>query len=279
MVALAALASTARAQQQSKAQQRCINTLNGAVRGVVSAQAKTNAVCLRYLDRAPLESCLAADPRGLTEKARLKATSTVASRCEGAPDFGFTSAATANTNAVANSIALFHDVFGKDLSIAALNGASDPDVAKCQRAAHKAYESLFRAHVEAFNDCKREGLTNGTIDSRGALAQCLSVMTQDASPQIKNTYVKLLKTFANPCVFQLLKQSFPGRCPSVNRGDCILSLAACRSCLLLNEVDDLGVSCGCLCGDEAVDPGEECDDGNVLDGDGCSSVCTNEPGS
>ena len=27
------------------------------------------------------------------------------------------------------------------------------------------------------------------------------------------------------------------------------------------------------CGDRSVDPGEECDDGNDRDGDGCSSAC------
>src|SRR6185503_3674453 len=31
-----------------------------------------------------------------------------------------------------------------------------------------------------------------------------------------------------------------------------------------------------LCGDSIVDPGEQCDDGNRLGGDGCSSICTTE---
>jgi cysteine-rich repeat protein len=31
-----------------------------------------------------------------------------------------------------------------------------------------------------------------------------------------------------------------------------------------------------VCGDGIVDPPEECDDGNLLDGDGCSATCTNE---
>lgn len=31
-----------------------------------------------------------------------------------------------------------------------------------------------------------------------------------------------------------------------------------------------------FCGDGKLDPGEECDDGNTTDGDGCSAVCTNE---
>jgi cysteine-rich repeat protein len=31
-----------------------------------------------------------------------------------------------------------------------------------------------------------------------------------------------------------------------------------------------------VCGDGIVDSAEECDDGNTIDGDGCSSTCTNE---
>ncbi|MFH0859452.1 MAG: DUF4215 domain-containing protein, partial [Patescibacteria group bacterium] len=31
-----------------------------------------------------------------------------------------------------------------------------------------------------------------------------------------------------------------------------------------------------FCGDNNLDPGEQCDDGNIVDGDGCSSVCTIE---
>lgn len=31
------------------------------------------------------------------------------------------------------------------------------------------------------------------------------------------------------------------------------------------------------CGNGIVDPLEECDDGNLLDGDGCSAVCVSEP--
>ena len=40
------------------------------------------------------------------------------------------------------------------------------------------------------------------------------------------------------------------------------------------------VACGstskAVCGDGLVDPGEQCDDGNVASGDGCSSSCTRE---
>jgi cysteine-rich repeat protein len=49
-----------------------------------------------------------------------------------------------------------------------------------------------------------------------------------------------------------------------------------------NNVDGDGCSADCMiekkpvCGDGVLDPGEECDDGNLMDGDGCSSMCTRE---
>jgi len=38
-----------------------------------------------------------------------------------------------------------------------------------------------------------------------------------------------------------------------------------------------GSACAGPCGDGVVDPGEACDDGNVVGGDGCSSACALEP--
>ena len=47
-----------------------------------------------------------------------------------------------------------------------------------------------------------------------------------------------------------------------------------------NNVDGDGCSANCTyepyCGDGFLDPGEECDDGNNVDGDGCSATCTIE---
>ena len=40
-------------------------------------------------------------------------------------------------------------------------------------------------------------------------------------------------------------------------------------------VDEDG-SIVCSCGDGALNPGEQCDDGNLFDGDGCSTTCQNE---
>lgn len=49
------------------------------------------------------------------------------------------------------------------------------------------------------------------------------------------------------------------------------------------NIDDLGVySCdgilGAVCGNATLEPGEQCDDGNAMGGDGCSATCQVEPG-
>jgi len=49
-----------------------------------------------------------------------------------------------------------------------------------------------------------------------------------------------------------------------------------------NAVDGDGCSATCTiesyCGDGTLDPGEQCDDGNTANGDGCSAICTTETG-
>src|SRR5262249_2917863 len=45
-----------------------------------------------------------------------------------------------------------------------------------------------------------------------------------------------------------------------------------------NNLNGDGCDSNCKeeCGNDTLDPGEQCDDGNILSGDGCSSVCTLE---
>ncbi len=50
----------------------------------------------------------------------------------------------------------------------------------------------------------------------------------------------------------------------------------CELCDDGNRVDGDGCSAACVlesCGDGVLDPGEECDDGNAVDGDGCDTTC------
>ena len=68
--------------------------------------------------------------------------------------------------------------------------------------------------------------------------------------------------------------------------ECLAHLCTIRcdddaSCEGLDDAScrDLGEAKACalaLCGDSLVDPGEQCDDGNLFGGDGCTTDCRNE---
>ena len=69
--------------------------------------------------------------------------------------------------------------------------------------------------------------------------------------------------------------------------ECLAHLCTIRcdddaSCEGLDDAScrDFGEATACalaLCGDSLVDPGEQCDDGNLFGGDGCSGECRLEP--
>jgi cysteine-rich repeat protein len=64
------------------------------------------------------------------------------------------------------------------------------------------------------------------------------------------------------------------------------AVPTCEDCLIRKETccaapavfEPAGNSCVVRCGNGLREPGEECDDGNTIDGDGCTSTCTVEDG-
>lgn len=93
----------------------------------------------------------------------------------------------------------------------------------------------------------------------------------------------------NPQPFEITAESIT---PTVNW---LVNSPSCRGSFCGDGVLDAGEACddgniidgdGCsasctveaFCGDGKLDPGEQCDDGNTLNGDGCSAVCTVETG-
>ncbi|MFH1759089.1 MAG: DUF4215 domain-containing protein [Patescibacteria group bacterium] len=65
---------------------------------------------------------------------------------------------------------------------------------------------------------------------------------------------------------------------SCSGSDCYLHNFSCMGDTPVSAEDPIS-SCGNgICGNNSVEPPEQCDDGNTTDGDGCSSACTNEGG-
>ncbi|MCB0369342.1 MAG: DUF4215 domain-containing protein [Bdellovibrionales bacterium] len=51
----------------------------------------------------------------------------------------------------------------------------------------------------------------------------------------------------------------------------------CTNCAYGFHVDSVNNLCYSICGDSMIVSNETCDDGNVFNGDGCSSTCQIEP--
>jgi cysteine-rich repeat protein len=94
-----------------------------------------------------------------------------------------------------------------------------------------------------FSDGIRRDITQGAVGTRYTVSQLSSIATVSAG----------------------------GLLTAVGPGDATLSVSSGAAITSVNvKVGDPG------CGDGVLDPGEECDDGNVRDGDGCDPTCHSE---
>ena len=91
--------------------------------------------------------------------------------------------------------------------------------------------------------------------------------------------MKMYKNMMLPAIltlsFGLMNSAYAVHC-----GDGFVDIPAGEQCDDGNTVDGDGCSANCtiepMCGDGIVNNGEACDDGNNMDGDGCSANCTIE---
>ena len=88
-----------------------------------------------------------------------------------------------------------------------------------------------------------------------------------------------LTMLATPLALALLLVSSPAW--AVRCGDGYADLPGGEQCDDGNLINGDGCDANCqlepFCGDGNLDPGEGCDDGNNMNGDGCSAACTVEP--
>jgi len=188
------------------------------------------------------------------------------------------------------------DAFGSPLDAGVLSASANAAGAKCQAHIARTITGCARSQRKAFLSCKKKALAGGAASAGALESGCLMTAGNPVSGIPDPTGVVALKcatafaaTLGKHCTGQVAA-ALPGGCGS--SGDpaaCLVARVACRVCQeantggglardcdLLDDGQD-NASCGMtvpVCGNDLLDtPSEQCDDGNLVDGDCCSATC------
>lgn len=194
---------------------------------------------------------------------------------------------------------LLVDVYGNPVDDAILLLSGSPIGAKCQAEITKTLLKCERFKRKEYNKCEKASLKSG-LGSEGLLATtCLTTAGDLATGQpdpkgkiVKQCESKIASVLEKKCFGQDLEALFPGECAEAGAAGfpgCVVDRIDCRMCQQLNEFNGLSRDCdlyddgaandSCrpvlpVCGDDTLDlPSEQCDDGNTVGGDCCSSSC------
>jgi cysteine-rich repeat protein len=310
LVCAVAVSGSASAQVQDSGQQRCLNKSSGSARKVATSTVKNSADCLKRAASGTLpmgttaEACLISDLGGRIAKARSKTSSQVTSNCGGAnvPDFGFTSADTLNDSHEFEAVSFVPDCFGPDLDAALAGPLATDAKAKCTSGALGATGKVADALLKTYLSCLKSGLKNGFIVDFPTMQNCLGDLVTDPRGRIGKAIGKVQSKLASSACPATPGDYFPALdgpdelCDryglslplnSSTLATCLGNRMRCRVCRTLNESNGLDQNCDLLddgvvdgtcpqCPNGETDAGEECDDGNFDDGDGCTGQCVLE---
>jgi cysteine-rich repeat protein len=120
---------------------------------------------------------------------------------------------------------------------------------------------------------------NATARTAGFSCSCVEVA---ASNRINIICVSLTGDLITPGAGEVVRVQLEDKEPSCSPGTSAtvevsnVAVADENSQALSSCVESGEILCAGICGDGALDPGEDCDDGNTVDGDGCRADCTVE---
>jgi hypothetical protein len=270
------------AQPQTNNQQKCINKLNKDGIKVQAAQGKENTECVKRKANAELgasqsgtaaEACLTTDAKGKVDKKMMKASADELKFCPSAvPDFGYTSAVNVNDAAQQAELNLVHDLFGGP---PVDNGlfSKDPNVfeAVCQRNVINRVEKLIQTMGREFVKCKKNALKTDKdpfpsgASSSADLEDCVdnpgapNSVAADTKGKIAKRKQNLLDTITGQCdPTPFTGDPFGGACngqafvSAATLQSCLIDLAECRFCKMINDMDNLAVDCGVFAGTTAA---------------------------
>jgi cysteine-rich repeat protein len=296
---VAVLGGDALAQVQSKDQAKCLTSMAKTARKISGAVLKDSVNCIRKGAAGQLppgetaEHCLIADLKGKVAKARASLDATELKSCAVAPDFAFPGAAVTGDAYSEGNLNLLEDGFGAslDATLAASDGA-DPD-GRCSAVLPAAWRKLEDAMQKAVEACLKTGLKEGTILAPAGFEACYQSILTDSRGKVAKAVALVSAQLSSKCPAGSLSLMFPGLtpiCAVYGAGSDAAGLAACsrdrlecRTCLMFNaafglhrdcdQFDDALANGSCpACGNTVIDADEQCDDGNVVSGDGCTAA-------
>jgi cysteine-rich repeat protein len=186
-----------------------------------------------------------------------------------------------------------------NVSSKAIKKSEAVDAAKLGKCSTKFNEKFVKSETKAAGACPTngdastiEGLVDGCVNAvvvnlggvpgpGGEEAKCQSKKAKEAGKYAQCKFKassKAIKKALSPdftkCDTKLSEKwaKIEAKPPCSTNGD-LSSVKADLDACHVTITDALGG----LCGNGSLDPGEECDDGNTVGGDGCSALCLNEP--
>lgn len=262
------------AQTQTPAQQKCINAMNKNGTKLNETQCTENRACIKDFGQGRLgvltaEDCLTADRLGKILKREGKTSAHEGDFCTTpgvVPDFAKMDSATVNAAAEQASMDLVHDLFGNPIQGGLFPCNTDPEECYCQRFMSKWIHKLTATMPRVFRKCKKAALKVGKdpffdgADSVDDVETCwdnsvvfpdppnLLSVAADPNNQLQKIIDNLTEDFNDLCVGHSVDTTvFPG--PSCNglggdtARDCVVDRVQCRTCLMINAMDNLTIDC------------------------------------
>ncbi len=166
------------------------------------------------------------------------------------------------------------------------DGTSCEDIDECIQNTHTCDPNASCSNTIGSYDCECNDGFTGDGFTCVDIDECLGSTTCDMYADCVNT----AGSYECSCSDGFVGTGLPGGCADVNECASPHVCAANETCV--NRLGDTnlcvcakgytraepGAPCELACGDAHRGPGEACDDGNLVDGDGCSSLCEIESG-
>lgn len=255
-VALVLALAASAAAQQSKDQQRCLNTVNKDGTLVTKARGKANVGCVKDAGLGKLggtaQTCVTGLSSAKVEKSKAKTVSDAAKVCGTAPSFGYPGPVVTNLGAEKAANDLVADVFGAPLDAGITSCTASKAGCQCQQKVIDDVAKLADTKLGEFVKCKKAVLKSGA-NGAAVLQKCVDdaatvgSIEADTKGKVAKAVGKLTTDIGKKCDTPgVTTTSFPGTCTGMSGAglaQCLDRLVECRVCQAINDMDALFVNC------------------------------------